>query len=129
MINNTIYFNQSYSTNSGINEKYCLNIINNKIYLYDIINDNIKIITKKNINPNSIKGNNILFYLGYNIEKNIKFILKCKFIIKNNCNIFYKTKNNVLLIITSNGGPMIIYKYIIYKKHIYIFNNILIQEL
>ena len=83
--NETIYFNQQTSNATGNYEHICFNIINkNKLYLYDCINDDIKISIKNIIKPDSKIGKYILFYLGYNMDRGHKMIIKC--------NYSYKTK-------------------------------------
>jgi hypothetical protein len=132
MINNELmYFNQQISNNTGNYENLCLKIIKNnknKLYLYDCINDNIKISIIKIINPDSKKGKNILFYLGYNIELGYKMIIECKYSYKSK--FCYNKKLFFLLIITSNCeiSPKVMHKYKIYKKN-YIYNNTLIQNI
>lgn len=121
-------------SNNGIIEKYRLTYTNNKIFIEDIINDNIKISIKKTINPQTSIGKYILYYLGYDIDKCVKTILKCKFTYNTtDCNFFnyiFNNNYNALLIITSISiySPVILYKYKIYKKNLYKFDNILMEE-
>ena len=133
MINNElIYFNQQTSNNTCNHENLCLKTIikNNKkkLYLYDCINDNIKISIKRIINPDSKEGKFILFYLGYNMDKNYKIIIKCNYSYKSK--FCYNKIYDVLFIIISNyeTSPKIMYKYKIYKNK-YIYNNTLIQNI
>jgi hypothetical protein len=126
--NNIIYFNQEI-TNNGNYESISLITINkkNKLYLYDCVNDNIKITINKIINPNSKKGQNILFYLGF-LNKDFKIIIKCNYSHKSK--YCYNYKSYFLFIITSNleNSPKTLYKYRIYKNN-YIYNNTLIQTI
>lgn len=122
--NTTFYFNQQYDNYINNIECLSLHILNNKLYLTDSINNNIKIVIMKKIDPDSNKGKNILFFLGYNIDNSNKIILKCRFTIIKSC-IFNKYYD-ALLIITSNRSLMTMYKYKIYKKNM-VYNNVLME--
>ncbi len=126
-MNKIIYFNQEI-LNNGNYEKISLITINKKMYLYDNINDDIKISIISLIDPISIKGQRILFHLGFNMEKGYKMIIKCKYSYKSK--YCYNNKTHFLFIITSNleQSPKTLYKYRIYKNN-YIYNNTLIQTM
>ena len=90
-------------------EVLSLKINNNKYYLFDLINQNIKIKIKKNIPVKSKYGMFLLYYLGYDIEYDIKIILECNYISKNNC--LFNNYKDVLFIISFNNYNIIMYKF------------------
>ncbi len=99
---------------------------NNNIKLVNSQN-NIKIKIKKIINKSSAEGEYILYSMGYNMYNYDKLILKCKFLIKSG--FFNKKIHDALIIIINYNGSMVLYKYIINKNNIYVYDGTFMEDM